>query len=100
MYGMTGGPFMVGYFCALKVICFSVFQVLNETFPDHTFLMNGLIMGIKVRELLLDLEECKWCKLSLLGFSLLVAHTSHALVWLSKHIYLVHSYGHFKFYHF
>ena len=21
--------------------------VLNETFPDHTFLMNGLIMGIK-----------------------------------------------------
>jgi hypothetical protein len=26
-----------------------VFQVLNETFPDHTFLMNGLIMGIKVR---------------------------------------------------
>lgn len=27
---------------------FSVFQVLNETFPDHTFLMNGLIMGIKV----------------------------------------------------
>lgn len=23
-------------------------QVLKETFPEHTFLMNGLIMGIKV----------------------------------------------------
>lgn len=22
-------------------------QVLNHTFPDHTFLMNGLVMGIK-----------------------------------------------------
>lgn len=22
-------------------------QVLNQTFPDHTFLMNGLVMGIK-----------------------------------------------------
>lgn len=22
-------------------------QVLNKTFPDHTFLMNGLVMGIK-----------------------------------------------------
>nr|CAD7416442.1 unnamed protein product [Timema poppensis] len=27
--------------------CFVCCQVLNETFPDHTFLMNGLIMGIK-----------------------------------------------------
>jgi hypothetical protein len=33
------------------MIYFSVFKVLNETFPDHTFLMNGLIMGIKVRVL-------------------------------------------------
>lgn len=24
-----------------------LFQVLNDTFPDHTFLMNGLIVGIK-----------------------------------------------------
>lgn len=24
-----------------------IFQVLNHTFPDHTFLMNGLVMGIK-----------------------------------------------------
>lgn len=24
-----------------------IISVLNETFPDHTFLMNGLIMGIK-----------------------------------------------------
>lgn len=23
------------------------FQVLNDTFPNHTFLMNGLIVGIK-----------------------------------------------------
>lgn len=60
---------MIGYFCAVKVICFCVFQVLNETFPDHTFLMNGLIMGIKVREPLLNLEECEWLVLSLHGFS-------------------------------
>lgn len=25
----------------------TLFQVLNKTFPDHTFLMNGLVMGIK-----------------------------------------------------
>ena len=25
-----------------------VFQILNETFPKHTFLMNGLIQGVKV----------------------------------------------------
>lgn len=25
----------------------SILQVLNHTFPDHTFLMNGLVMGIK-----------------------------------------------------
>ena len=24
-------------------------QVLNETFPNHTFLLNGLIQGVKVR---------------------------------------------------
>lgn len=24
-----------------------ILQVLNHTFPDHTFLMNGLVMGIK-----------------------------------------------------
>lgn len=28
--------------------CF-VLQVLRETFPHHTFLMNGLIQGVKVR---------------------------------------------------
>ena len=27
-----------------------VAQVLHETFPQHTFLMNGLIHGVKVRE--------------------------------------------------
>lgn len=26
-----------------------VFQVLHETFPQHTFLMNGLVQGVKVR---------------------------------------------------
>ena len=25
-----------------------VFQILNQTFPKHTFLMNGLIQGVKV----------------------------------------------------
>ncbi len=25
------------------------FQVLHETFPQHTFLMNGLVHGVKVR---------------------------------------------------
>jgi MFS family permease len=24
-----------------------IINVLNKTFPDHTFLMNGLVMGIK-----------------------------------------------------
>ena len=28
---------------------FLSFQVLRETFPDHTFLMNGLVQGVKVR---------------------------------------------------
>lgn len=42
---------------AVKIIAFFIlrkavmvifcFQVLNQTFPDHTFLMNGLVMGIK-----------------------------------------------------
>lgn len=27
----------------------AVLQVLHETFPQHTFLMNGLIQGVKVR---------------------------------------------------
>lgn len=27
----------------------SLFQVLHETFPQHTFLMNGLVQGVKVR---------------------------------------------------
>lgn len=29
------------------ILFFFQFQVLNQTFPDHTFLMNGIIMGIK-----------------------------------------------------
>ena len=28
-----------------------VLQVLHQTFPQHTFLMNGLIHGVKVRHL-------------------------------------------------
>lgn len=28
---------------------FSLYQVLHETFPDHTFLKNGLIQSVKVR---------------------------------------------------
>lgn len=31
----------------LLTIIFYFVQLLNETFPDHTFLMNGIIMGIK-----------------------------------------------------
>lgn len=27
-----------------------VLQVLRQTFPQHTFLMNGLIHGVKVRD--------------------------------------------------
>lgn len=27
----------------------SLLQVLHETFPQHTFLMNGLVQGVKVR---------------------------------------------------
>lgn len=26
-----------------------LFQVLHETFPQHTFLMNGLVQGVKVK---------------------------------------------------
>jgi hypothetical protein len=26
-----------------------LFQVLGETFPKHTFLMNGLVQGVKVQ---------------------------------------------------
>lgn len=29
-------------------MCFLFFKVLHETFPKHTFLMNGLIQGVKV----------------------------------------------------
>lgn len=29
--------------------CFVFPQVLHQTFPQHTFLMNGLIHGVKVR---------------------------------------------------
>lgn len=32
----------------INSIFFSL-QVLHETFPQHTFLMNGLIQGVKVR---------------------------------------------------
>lgn len=33
-------------------VALSVFgsQVLHQTFPQHTFLMNGLIHGVKVRQ--------------------------------------------------
>ncbi|KAG8235339.1 hypothetical protein J437_LFUL015847 [Ladona fulva] len=34
-------------FFAWGLLTMPVIAVLNETFPDHTFLMNGLIMGIK-----------------------------------------------------
>jgi len=30
------------------VVCFFIFQVLNETFGKDAFLMNGLVQGIKV----------------------------------------------------
>lgn len=41
----------VGYCMDTTVEVLSVFvsQVLHETFPQHTFLMNGLIHGVKVR---------------------------------------------------
>ena len=29
--------------------CLPLCQVLKETFPEHTFLMNGLIQGVKVK---------------------------------------------------
>nr|CAD7432267.1 unnamed protein product [Timema monikensis] len=38
---LTGLPESVAPYCSTTA------GVLNETFPDHTFLMNGLIMGIK-----------------------------------------------------
>ncbi|XP_012288882.1 hippocampus abundant transcript 1 protein isoform X1 [Orussus abietinus] len=34
-------------FFAWGLLTLPIISVLNETFPDHTFLMNGLIMGIK-----------------------------------------------------
>lgn len=34
-------------FFAWGLLTMPIISVLNETFPDHTFLMNGLIMGIK-----------------------------------------------------
>ncbi|XP_044732987.1 hippocampus abundant transcript 1 protein isoform X2 [Chrysoperla carnea] len=34
-------------FFAWGLLTMPVITTLNETFPDHTFLMNGLIMGIK-----------------------------------------------------
>jgi MFS family permease len=34
-------------FFAWGLLTMPVISVLNTTFPDHTFLMNGLIMGIK-----------------------------------------------------
>ena len=35
------------YFSNPFFFFFFYLQVLNQTFPDHTFLMNGLVMGIK-----------------------------------------------------
>ncbi|KAF4525361.1 hypothetical protein B566_EDAN007844 [Ephemera danica] len=34
-------------FFAWGLLTMPIIAVLNDTFPDHTFLMNGLIMGIK-----------------------------------------------------
>ncbi|XP_034944061.1 hippocampus abundant transcript 1 protein isoform X1 [Chelonus insularis] len=34
-------------FFAWGLLTMPIISVLNKTFPDHTFLMNGLIMGIK-----------------------------------------------------
>ncbi|KAL0277799.1 UNVERIFIED_CONTAM: hypothetical protein PYX00_004960 [Menopon gallinae] len=34
-------------FFAWGLLTMPIITVLNETFPDHTFLMNGIIMGIK-----------------------------------------------------
>ncbi|EEB12108.1 Hippocampus abundant transcript 1 protein, putative [Pediculus humanus corporis] len=34
-------------FFAWGLLTMPIIAVLNETFPDHTFLMNGIIMGIK-----------------------------------------------------
>ncbi|XP_055631688.1 hippocampus abundant transcript 1 protein isoform X3 [Toxorhynchites rutilus septentrionalis] len=34
-------------FFAWGLLTMPVITVLNQTFPDHTFLMNGLVMGIK-----------------------------------------------------
>lgn len=31
----------------VKVVCLW-FQVLRDVFPQHTFLMNGLVQGVKV----------------------------------------------------
>lgn len=38
-------------FCMLFIYIYMyiLFKVLHETFPEHTFLMNGLIQGVKVR---------------------------------------------------
>lgn len=32
------------------LLCVFALQVLHQTFPQHTFLMNGLIHGVKVRD--------------------------------------------------
>lgn len=34
-------------FFAWGLLTMPIISVLNQTFPDHTFLMNGIIMGIK-----------------------------------------------------
>lgn len=34
--------------CFLLLLSVFVLQVLRKTFPQHTFLMNGLIHGVKV----------------------------------------------------
>jgi hypothetical protein len=33
---------------------FLILQTLNETFPNHTFLLNGLIQGVKVSAMLYE----------------------------------------------
>lgn len=34
-----------------RLVLFCLAQVLHQTFPQHTFLMNGLIHGVKVRKI-------------------------------------------------
>lgn len=50
LYGVFLSVVLCGFF--LKPVlksCSLLFQVLHETFPRHTFLMNGLVQGVKVR---------------------------------------------------